>query len=399
MPSNGSVRTMKSPRELVGKLSRQWQQADWRESRLLSTEAWPIVLGIGKPSASAFSQDTAQVREHVQDWRAVRVGEVIWEPVNYRSGSAPVEVPVQWVLKGPSEWISAIDSEDVRREYTRLERLVSAADARFHTLLLRQRHLLQDKPEEEVIKAMQLTLMLQPGCAKGKPLRALGTGGIDSKFFERHRALMVQLLDCLFDGQVSELGLESFLGALDEGNHWLLVAPLQTGLLPFQQQRVRASELMNAILPGTHVLLVENEQCLHQLPELPDTVAILGAGMNLSWMSGQALNGKQLGYWGDLDTWGLVMLSKVRQLRPDVRAILMDQSTFLAHESRAVEEPSPAHTEPPAELLPHEVALYQLLASRTRGRLEQEFLPSDLVLHSLHNWQFNSVPRMGSELS
>lgn len=379
---------MKSPRELISKLSRQWQQADWRESRLLSPEAWPIVLTIGKPSASAFSQDTSLVREHVQGWRAVDVGEVIWEAVSYRSGGTPIEVPVQWILKGPSEWIAAIGSEDVKRDYARLEHLVTAADARFHTLLLRQRHLLQDKPEEEVIKAMQLALMLQPGCAKGRPLRTLGTGGIDSKFFERHRALMVQLLDRLFDGQVSELGLESFLGALDEGNHWLLVAPLQTGLLPFQQQRVRASELMNAIVPGTHVLLVENEQCLHQLPELPDTVAILGAGMNLRWISGQTLDGKHLGYWGDLDTWGLVMLAKVRQLRPNIHAILMNQSTFLAHESRAVEEPSPASSEPPAELLPHEVALYRFLSSSKLGRLEQEFLTSEAVFQSLHEWRY-----------
>ena len=389
MPSNGSVRTMKSPPELIAKLARQWQQADWRETRLLSPEAWPIVLGIGKPSASAFSQDTAQVREHVQDWRAVRVGEVIWEPVNYRSGSAPVEVPVQWVLKGPSEWISAIDSEDVRREYTRLERLVSSADSRFHRLLLRQQH--QDKPEEEVIKAIQVTLKLQPGCAQGRPLRALGTNGIDSKFFERHRTLIVQLLDSLFDNQVSEMGLESFLGALDEGDHWLLVSPLQAGLLPFKQQRVRANELMTVNLPGTHLLLVENERCLHQLPQLPDTVAILGAGMNLSWVLGSALNNKHLAYWGDLDTWGLVMLAKVRQLRPNIHAILMDQSTFLAHESRAVEEPSPASSEPPAELLPHEVALYRLLSSSKLGRLEQEFLTSEAVFQSLHEWRFNSA--------
>lgn len=392
MPSNGSFITMKSPRDLIGKLSRQWQQADWRESRLLSPEAWPIVLAIGKPSASAFSQDTSLVREHVQGWRSVGVGEVIWEAVSYRSGSAPVEVPVQWVLKSPSEWIAAIGSEDIKREYARLERLVTAADSRFHRLLLRQQHLLQDKPEEEIIKAIQVALKLQPGCAQGRPLRALGTSGIDSKFFERHRTLIVQLLDSLFDNQVSEMGLESFLDALGEGDHWLLVAPLQAGLLPFKQQRVRSSELMTANLPGTHLLLVENERCLHQLPQLPDTVAILGAGMNLSWVSGSALNDKHLGYWGDLDTWGLVMLAKVRQLRPNIQAILMDQSTFLAHESRAVDEPSPATTEPLSDLLPHEVALYRLLTSRKLGRLEQEFIPDEMVSQSLHEWRFNSAP-------
>lgn len=381
---------MKSPHELIGKLARQWQQADWRESRLVSPEAWPLVLRIGKPSASAFTQSTTHVREHVQGWRSVQVGEVIWEAITYRSGSTPVEIPVQWILKGPSEWIAAIGTEEVRQQYARLERLVDSADTRFHRLLLRQRSLLQDKPEGEVIQAMKLALMLQPGCAQGRPLRALGIGGIDSKFFERHRALMVQLLDLLFDNQVSEVGLEAFLGALDEGNHWLLVAPLYTGLLPFKQQRIRASELMTAKLPGTHLLLVENESCLHQLPELPDTVAVLGAGMNLNWISGSALNGKYLGYWGDLDTWGLAMLAKARQLRPHLQAILMNTATFLSHESRAVKEPTPAGTEPPAELLPDEAILFRLLASRPNGRLEQEFLPNELVTGSVHKWRLTA---------
>jgi hypothetical protein len=96
--------------------------------------------------------------------------------------------------------------------------------------------------------------------------------------------------------------LEGFLGALSEGDHWLLVAPLGPELLPFSQQRVRASELRGMALPGSHVIIVENEQCLHQLPPVADTVAVLGAGLNLEWMQSEGLGTKRIGYWGDLDT-------------------------------------------------------------------------------------------------
>lgn len=127
---------------------------------------------------------------------------------------------------------------------------------------------------DEVVQAAHFVQQLEPGCADGRPLRALGLAGIDSKFFERHRALIQQLLDARFDGQASEQGLESFLAAPDEGDHWLLVAPLQPGLLSCTRQTVPAAELMSAGLPGTHVLIVEDERSLHQLPQLADTVAV-----------------------------------------------------------------------------------------------------------------------------
>jgi hypothetical protein len=119
---------------------------------------------------------------------------------------------------------------------------------------------------------------------------------------DRHRTLMTQLLDVLFDGEVDNLGLEGFLGALDDTDHWLLIAPLERGLLPFRQLRIRAKELMAATLPGSRVLVVENESSLYQLPQVSDTVAILGAGLNLGWLEAPRFDGKQLAYWGDLDT-------------------------------------------------------------------------------------------------
>jgi hypothetical protein len=68
-------------------------------------------------------------------------------------------------------------------------------------------------------------------------MRALSVGGIDTKFFEHHRTLMTQFLDVLFDGEVDNLGLEGFLGALDDTDHWLLIAPLERGLPPSLRHR------------------------------------------------------------------------------------------------------------------------------------------------------------------
>jgi hypothetical protein len=378
---------MKSPAELSQRWARQWEVADNREQRLLLAEAWPVSLPIGKPTPAQFTRQTDLIREHLQRWRAVTIGRVIWETVAFRSGSEPMEVPVKWVLSNPSEWVAACGDPLIVRDYERLDRLVSTVDPLFRRALVRQRQLLQDKPEAEIIKATEVAMALTPGSAAGRPLRALSACGIDSKFFERHRGLLIHLLDERFDGQVSELGLEAFLDAPDEGQHWLLVAPLSPELLPFSQQRVRARELAATPLPASHILIVENERCLHQLPKLPNTIAVLGSGLNLEWMNATWLKDKRIAYWGDIDTWGLVMLAAARRRQPHLEPLLMDRELFDATCSTlSVNERRPAGEQPPEGLTAPEKDFYQHLRNLEKGRIEQEFLLRETVVAALESW-------------
>lgn len=378
---------MKSPAELANRLARQWQNADLREQRLLSPDNWPLTLSIGKPSGGAIRNRLEQVREHFKQWRQVPHGHVEWQPVRFQSASELIDVPVAWQLNSPSEWVQATGDPEIKREYQVLNRLAGELDPRFHSLIIRRRSLVMDKSEADTIRSGQLALQLAPGCADGKPLRALSLAGIDSKFFERNRQLVTHMLDILHDGQASETGLEAFLGAEDEGHHWLLVADLDGDLLPFEQLRVRTRELQASPLPGQRLLLVENERCLHQLPRAPGTLAVLGSGLNLSWLKAQWLMNKDIAYWGDLDTWGLYMLARARELQSGLTPLLMDQVTFdQFQEDCAVNEPQPAPAEIPEALSPEEAALYNQLIEAERGRLEQEFLPAETVRQAITEW-------------
>lgn len=378
---------MKSPADLALKLARQWQNADIREQRLLHPDSWPLRIPIGKPSGRVISEDLERVRKHLNQWRNVTIGRVDWSPKKFRSASEDVQIPEFWILSSPTEWIDAANNNEVRGEYQTLCRLVPEVDERFHRLLIRKRRLILDKPENEVIQSAKVALLLSPGLAEGKPLRALSLGGIDSKFFERNRQLLIHMLDILFEGQVSELGLEAFLGADDEGHHWLLVMDLDGGLLPFSQLRVRARELLHTSLPGAYVLIVENERCIHQLPHVTGAVAILGAGLNLSWMRASWLNKKKVAYWGDIDTWGLTMLARAREHQPALTPLLMSKTVFdtFANEM-AVQEPQPAESVPVGGLTPDERELFIDLLGQTEGRLEQEFLPENVVHNSIYSW-------------
>lgn len=371
---------MKSPEDVRQILSRQWESADHRAKRLLGgNDAWPVEISIGLPSAEQLRSRLGDVQRHVQRWRDVSIGEVSWTERAYRSTAGAISLPQHWRLLRPTDWIAACRSATIRAQFAALSAIIGAADPIFHEVLVRRRSLWREQPTEEVIHAAKVALRLQPGIAAGRPLRLLSIEGSDTKFFERHERLLTTLLDQRYDGEPSRLGLAAFLGALSEADHWVLVLDLDGALLPFEKQRVRCSELAATALPAGTVLIVENETCAHLLPRLPDTIAVLGSGFDLGWTAADWLNKKRVGYWGDIDTWGLSFLAQARANVPHLVDLLMDRETLDQHAESAVREPVPADSDPPAGLLPNEAELYNYLLTQELGRLEQEFVAADRV--------------------
>ena len=78
-------------------------------------------------------------------------------------------------------------------------------------------------------------------------------------------------------------------------------------------------------------------------------------------------------YWGDLDTYGLSILSMVRQALPQAESLLMDTATLLRFAALAGTEPTPFRG--PVGYLTHseQEALAAVRAADTR--LEQERIP------------------------
>lgn len=386
-PVNNAQQIMKSPADIAERLARQWHRSSLRAERLLSADSWPLDMPIGKPSGAQFAKETTRVQEHVQHWREVKTGTVTWETVNYRAGAEPVSVPVQWRLRTPSEWVAATADNTVREEFRILESIIANVTPIYRECLVAERPLWRTKDPQEVIAAAALADTLSPGIANGKPLRLLSGLDIDTKFFERHATLITRLLDERYDGAASEQGLNNFLDAPTENDHWLLVTPLDDGLLPFNRQRVTTQELTETRLPGSHILVVENERCIHLLPRAPNTIAILGAGLNLQWLSGDTFHGKKVAYWGDMDTWGLLMLGRARQYCQSLHPLMMTHDHFQRHAKNcAVTEPAPAQPHSLKGLNNSEREFFNFLLHQEKGRLEQEYLPESEVHREINNW-------------
>lgn len=151
----------------------------------------------------------------------------------------------------------------------------------------------------------------------------------------------------------------------------------------FTELSVRADELTGPP-PGTRrAFIIENEITYLAFPLPAESIVIYGSGYAAGQLGPLAwLADLDLTYWGDIDTHGLAILSRLRHRFPHARSILMDEATLLAHRSQWGTEPDPTST-PLTRLTEAEQSLYQSLQSGKFGerlRLEQEFISFDSVV-------------------
>jgi hypothetical protein len=379
--------SLKSPEDIADNLVKQWARTEKRRELFNAETLWPIRIKIGKPTPQEISTDPNKVKSFLGHWRDMKSGHVTWTQIKYRGLADELEIPESLELASAIEWIAATRHHAIQLEFRKLQNVLDNTDIAYHTLLIGRRQLVNNMTAENCIKAVEVASLLSPGCAKGIPLRGITLAGVDTKFIERNLALITDLLDIRFAGTVKPVGLEKFLGTIPSDFHWILVVDLDGDLLPMERIRVRDTELLQRELPCRRVLIVENEQCLHLIPRLKDTIAILGAGLNLSWLSAPWLNNRILGYWGDIDTWGMTMLATARMKQPGITALLMSQDIFSKCADKcAVVEPVPAALAAPQDLQQDEKLLYERLIAAEKGRLEQEFLPEAMVHDQLLEW-------------
>jgi hypothetical protein len=156
----------------------------------------------------------------------------------------------------------------------------------------------------------------------------------------------------------------------------------------FSEISVRVTDLADAPPTASRVFVVENEINFLAFPPVPAAVALWGGGYAVDRLAPLAwLRERQLVCWGDIDTHGFAILSRMRERFPATRSMLMDRATLLAHRDHWVREPKPTRADLPC-LTPAETALYQELREAVHGpavRLEQERIRFHTVAAALRH--------------
>lgn len=218
----------------------------------------------------------------------------------------------------------------------------------------------------------------------GLYLRQIPVEGVDTKFFERYRAILDALL---LQVQPETVDASALRFEARHGLRWeeplVRLRFLDPGL-----QAARAFPVADLAMPapvfrelgfgGVTVIITENLRNFLALPSLPGCVAVLGSGDAAALLAGASwLARSRILYWGDLDARGFAILGRLRAAYPAVESVLMDRGTLATHRRWAVRvEHAPVDT---AGLTSAERAVLSQLAAEGL-RLEQERLPFTVVL-------------------
>jgi len=373
---------------------REWSNIVNLRGRLNGTRPFPLRITLKVPNANQATENLEHFQHFVLSWKQWPYPhQVTWQQKKYQH-LGEHRMPVALQLHSMSELIALIGPKAEARKqlWDALMRPVLGIDTQLAPVLIKHLVTVESmSPDDSRLLALLLP-QLQQGLGQGNYLRALPVQGVDTKFVESHQTLITDLLDHLHDGAISEQGgLLQWLNCGEIPGGWLQIRPLcqqsrkQLAGLPLLQ--MDTNTLQNYPLPAGRLLIVENKQSGYALPELENTIAVFGGGRNTRWMQADWLAQKQLAYWGDLDSWGLAILSEARSWQPHLQALMMDEATLLQHQTRMIDERE-SYQPLPEYLDKIEQQLFHRLRDRHYGktRLEQERLASDYVLQQLSQW-------------
>jgi len=208
---------------------------------------------------------------------------------------------------------------------------------------------------------------------------------VDTKFIERHKATLRQWLDELLPAEAIRADETDFFrrfGLRDGQPHRairILDPELQGELqLSFDELSLPLRHLSQLDVQDATVFIVENGVNLLTLPPYPRGVGIWGVGdavvrlQDVSWLAKNRII-----YWGDIDTAGFHILSRLRMLYPQVQSIMMDLPTLQMFKD-AVGQGAGNLVSEPSNLTEGELAAFRECL-RHNLRLEQEHIPQDAV--------------------
>lgn len=267
-------------------------------------------------------------------------------------------------------------------------------------------------PDDDVERLLDAVSWLATHPASGLYLRQLPLAGMDTKWLEAHRRVVVRLLGALRGEEPGDVDL----GLLTPPQHTVRLRVLDAGLAPSGLHDLAAPVAeLNRLWPAPRadgltsqpgrapvaVIIVENLTTFLALEDRLGAVALWGAGYavdvvaDLAWVR----RAPRVVYWGDLDVDGIAILARLRSHLPQVRSILMGPEVLERYGELVVTDPAAGKHErrpAPEGLTASERRAWEVV-SRRGTRLEQERIAwphaSEEIRAALDESSISSPPR------
>ncbi|MCF6291099.1 MAG: DUF2220 family protein [Desulfobacterales bacterium] len=336
---------MISPADIRKKGLRQWPAL--LRSHLTGEPLLPIVIPVKRITGRSLSDNFTAVRCWLETLRA---GEKQPDSPGYRIEYQQIKhrrlgeqsIPVRIIIETRTDFLALTGRERQFSTFRKTVARILAELPELRDLLIRRPDIVlqyKDAWPRLLGVAAWFKKNPRPGCY----VRELDIAGVDSKFVEGHRPILAAILDLVLpaaaiDRGVKGLGQHGFERRF--GLAWdqplirfRLLDPSRT-ISGLTDLSVPLADFTTLVPPCSRVFITENKTSGLSFPPLAEAMVIFGLGYGIqSLQQVEWLRGKTICYWGDIDTHGFAILSQLRGYFPQVRSLLMDRQTLMAHRS------------------------------------------------------------------
>ena len=378
------------PEDLRAQVRRIWDRGALLGNLVTGESSFPLRLRLQSPVSSEWAESFDEVRGWITGLQGMQHVRLVWRDVRHRllgNNALPCEV-----------WIDTLEDALAliarQREAMSFVQLLNVTRQRSPELLawLAKRPLTALALRSQWSSLLDVVDWLGVHPRPGIYLRQVDIPSIGSKFIESNRSVLAELLDCVLPESsvdTTSIGVGGFnqrYGFLDKPARirfrvldpaCSLVVGVKGGDITLDTASFRALDT-----DVSHVFITENEINFLAFPSIPDAMVLFGSGYGFEAMgAAEWLRGRQLHYWGDIDTHGFAILDQLRSRFAHVRSFLMDRDTLMAGRALWVCEEKPLIHDL-SRLTAEECGLYNDLRDQRLGcnlRLEQEMIDFERV--------------------
>ncbi len=371
--------TWTTPAVIRATLQRWWDDGRLLGARVTGEGLFPCELALRQPSVAQMAERFDEVRAWI---RALEEGEgyrIVWREINHRQLGRN-RVPDKVCIDSDDDAFRLLGRRADVRRFDQLALLTLQEFPALRDWLARRALVVLEQAVAWERVLMCLRWLVQHP-RPGLYLRQLDIPGVDTKFIEARKPLLGELLDLVLPADAVTACARLF-----EPRYGLLSKP---ALLRFRilDAAHAIGGLTDVSVPVTQfaalstsverVFITENEINFLAFPDVASALVIFGGGYGIERIADIGwLAGRELVYWGDIDTHGFAILDRLRSSHPHVRSLMMDTHTLHAHRPLwGLEETGKRYLGELHRLTDDEQALFEALRSDQLGeriRMEQE---------------------------
>ena len=385
---------MITPDEIRRKLLAHWSSRRFFKAEMAGELFFPLMVPFRKPGGRELLENFDEVKKWLRELKKgsrLEKGygyEILFTTINHRS-LGPQEMPDRIIVADRDNYLRLIDKKQQYQQFQNDLQLVRDNQPQLIPFIVRQpgKLLKYGGCWEQLLAVCEyFNHNPQPDLY----LRELDIPGVDTKFLEQHRKIVSELLDqCLppaaVDSSVTGLAHHGFerryhLKYDEPLIRFRVLDPALSPLPGMDDLSVPFSRFCHLSPKCRRVVITENKINGLSFPPCPDSLAIFGLGYGIQQLEAASwLLNTEIWYWGDIDSHGFSILSRLRGIFPHCRSFLMDRKTLLKNKRLwGREEDNQRCLDELTHLTSEEQALYNDLRNNRFGiniRLEQERIP------------------------